>query len=47
MQLFAELWQQGRTMIVITHDLALARRAARVVEVHDGKILRDGSADAA
>ena len=47
MQLFSELWQQGKTMIVITHDMSLARRAARVVEVHDGKILRDGSADAA
>jgi putative ABC transport system ATP-binding protein len=46
MQLFSELWQQGKTMIVITHDMSLARRAARVVEVHDGRILRDSSAAA-
>jgi putative ABC transport system ATP-binding protein len=46
MQLFSELWQQGKTMIVITHDMSLARRAARVVEVHDGRILSDGSAAA-
>jgi len=26
---------------VITHDAALARRAARVVEVRDGNIVRD------
>ena len=44
MQLFSELWQRGSTMVVITHDMTLARRAARVVEVQDGKILQ---ADAA
>jgi putative ABC transport system ATP-binding protein len=44
MQLFSELWQQGKTMIVITHDMSLARRAARVVEVHDGKILAAAAA---
>jgi putative ABC transport system ATP-binding protein len=41
MSLFLELWRQGRTLIVITHDLALARRASRIVEVHDGRIVRD------
>ncbi len=44
MSLFSELWQQGRTLIVITHDMSLARRAGRVVEVRDGRILRDGPA---
>src|SRR5213082_740087 len=39
MSLFTELWQQGRTLIVITHDLALARRASRVVEIRDGRVL--------
>ena len=38
MELFQELWEQGRTMIVITHDRALARRAQRRVEIHDGEI---------
>jgi len=42
MGLFQELWGQGRTVLVITHDPALARRAGRVVEVHDGRITRDG-----
>jgi len=41
MSLFEELWQQGRTLIVITHDQALARRAGRVVEIRDGVIVRD------
>ena len=31
MQLFSELWQQGRTVVVITHDMSLARRASRIV----------------
>jgi putative ABC transport system ATP-binding protein len=36
MGIFEELWQQGRTVIVITHDAALARRASRVLEIRDG-----------
>ena len=41
MELFQELWEQGGTMLVITHDPALARRAARQVEIQDGVIIRD------
>jgi putative ABC transport system ATP-binding protein len=44
MSLFEELWKQGRTLIVITHDPALARRAGRVVEIRDGLIVRDTGA---
>ncbi len=46
MGLFTELWQQGSTLVVITHDLTLARRAGRVVEIKDGRIVRDGEAAA-
>ena len=46
MGLFTELWQQGSTLVVITHDLTLARRAGRVVEIRDGRIVRDGEAAA-
>ena len=41
MDLFQELWEQGRTVLVITHDPALARRAPRQVEMRDGLITRD------
>ena len=41
MQLFTELWEQGRTVVVITHDMNLARRASRIVEIHDGRIVTD------
>jgi putative ABC transport system ATP-binding protein len=38
MSLFTDLWAQGRTIIVITHDPALAQRANRQIELHDGNI---------
>jgi putative ABC transport system ATP-binding protein len=44
MGLFEELWSQGRTVLVITHDPALAKRAGRVVEVRDGHIVSDSAA---
>jgi putative ABC transport system ATP-binding protein len=47
MGLFTELWEQGGTLIVITHDMNLARRASRVIEVHDGRILKDSASEAA
>jgi len=46
MGLFAELSKQGRTLVVITHDLSLARRAGRIVEVRDGRIIGEGGAEA-
>ena len=47
MGLFTELWTGGGTVVVITHDMTLARRAGRVIEVHDGRILKDSAAEAA
>jgi len=41
MELFHELWEQGHTVLVITHDQALARRAPRQVEIRDGLITMD------
>ena len=41
MSIFTELWKSGRTLIIITHDPALARRASRVVEIRDGVITKD------
>jgi putative ABC transport system ATP-binding protein len=38
MSLFTDLWAQGSTIIVITHDPALAKRADRQIEIHDGNI---------
>jgi putative ABC transport system ATP-binding protein len=41
MDLFEELWRHGHTMLVITHDQALAKRAPRRIELHDGQITHD------
>jgi putative ABC transport system ATP-binding protein len=38
MQLLKDLNKQGITLLVITHDLNVARSAQRVVEIRDGKI---------
>jgi putative ABC transport system ATP-binding protein len=41
MSIFTDLYKQGRTLVIITHDPALARRASRVVTIHDGRITND------
>ncbi len=38
-QLFVELAQQGTTIVMVTHDAELARRAGRMVLVADGRIV--------
>ena len=35
------LWKQGSTLIVVTHDKALAKRANRMVEIRDGLVVED------
>jgi putative ABC transport system ATP-binding protein len=39
--LFMKLVDQGKTMLMVTHDKELARQVPRVVEIIDGKITRD------
>jgi putative ABC transport system ATP-binding protein len=39
------LSEQGRTLIVVTHDKALAQRAHRMVEIRDGVVVQDGAAE--
>ncbi|MCW2522138.1 MAG: transporter ATP-binding protein [Frankiales bacterium] len=39
--LFAELHQQGRTVVLITHEEEVAERAARVIRIRDGQIASD------
>ncbi|HEX8410786.1 MAG TPA: ABC transporter ATP-binding protein [Thermoanaerobaculia bacterium] len=47
MSLFNELWKSGRTLVIITHDPALAKRASRVVVIRDGQIESDTRNEAA
>lgn len=41
MELLTALWRQGRTLILITHDPAVAQMAPRTVHIQDGTILSD------
>ncbi len=43
MSVLEELWTQGRTLIVVTHDKGLSRRAGRVVEIKDGRVVSDSA----
>ena len=46
MQLFRELNEEKRTVIMITHDLKIASNARRVVHIIDGEITEGGLQDA-
>jgi putative ABC transport system ATP-binding protein len=39
--LFAQMVNQGKTLLMVTHDKELAQRVPRVVEILDGRITRD------
>ncbi|MFN8092698.1 MAG: ABC transporter ATP-binding protein [Vicinamibacteria bacterium] len=44
--LFRELHDAGQTIVMITHDMALASLASRVVQIRDGQIVQDERAAA-
>ena len=42
MELFREISQEGRTIIMITHDLSIAQHARRIVHILDGVLSEGG-----
>jgi putative ABC transport system ATP-binding protein len=44
MDLFEQLYLQGNTLIVVTHEEDIARHARRIVRLRDGLIESDGPA---
>ncbi len=40
-QILTELYKEGRTVIIITHDNSIAQRAKRVIKISDGQIIDD------
>lgn len=40
--LFQDLVAQGNTFLMVTHDLRLAKRFPRLIEVDDGKLIENG-----
>lgn len=45
MQLLSDLHQEGRTIILITHDEKVAAHAKRVIRIQDGKVLSDTASE--
>ncbi len=41
MALFERLWQQGNTIVVVTHEADIAMRAKRIIHIRDGKVEKD------
>jgi len=39
--IFERLWDEGRTIVLITHEHDVAERAERVIELRDGRIVAD------
>jgi len=37
--LFENLWKQGHTIVVITHDTGISRRTQRIVKLRDGMVV--------
>ena len=43
--IFAELSEKGQAIVMVTHDLALARHAPRIITMEDGLLLSDNRSD--
>ncbi len=41
LRILSELHAEGRTVVIVTHDMAIARRADRIIEIRDGEIVSD------
>ena len=41
MEILTGLWQEGKTVVLITHDPQIAQSARRVVTISDGKVIHD------
>jgi putative ABC transport system ATP-binding protein len=40
-EIFAELFASGQTIVMITHDQGVAKLASRVVQIRDGQVVED------
>ena len=41
LDIFSSLNKKGNTLVVVTHDKEVAKRASRIVHIKDGKIVRE------
>ncbi|MET3559383.1 macrolide transport system ATP-binding/permease protein [Bartonella japonica] len=47
LRILDELHQEGHTIIMVTHDMQVAERADRIIEISDGEIISDNVSKAA
>ena len=45
MRFFKKLHDEGKTIILITHDINIAECANRIIRIHDGKVISDAQND--
>jgi macrolide transport system ATP-binding/permease protein len=45
MSILKQLREQGHTVIIVTHDPAVAQQAERIIEIRDGEIIADSRPD--
>ncbi|MDF2595078.1 MAG: putative transport system ATP-binding protein [Clostridia bacterium] len=43
MTLFRQLHEEGKTIVMITHDFNIAQKGSRIVRILDGKLIEEGS----
>ena len=41
-EMFKELWQSGKTILIITHDMSIAHQAERIIRLKDGLVDTNG-----
>lgn len=41
LEIIKDLHKQGRTIVIVTHDMALAKMAERTIQILDGRIVKD------
>lgn len=46
LNLLKTYWQQGGTLLLVTHDAAVADQAERIIALEDGRLVADSRADA-
>ena len=44
-KLFEQFSEEGKTVILVTHDLNIAKRTKRIIHIHDGKITQEENAN--
>ncbi|GHC77683.1 MacB family efflux pump subunit [Limoniibacter endophyticus] len=45
LRILKELHADGKTIIIVTHDMSVARQAERIIEISDGAIVADGRSE--